>query len=661
MPTGYLVNLGDGVLDAGDTIVAGATTFTTDQILGTGEWLFKGKIAGTNYNNVVLTGTYYLGSDGNVYFVPDDQPVENFNSASVFSAPEYQAPIYGTAGNDQPLLGSEGDDIIYGGADTSPSGTGADSIEGLGGDDTIYAGDGDDTIIGGSGEDAIYAGAGNDLIDGGDTAAAGASVSEHLNWSAQGADEASIGTGFTQTTGLMNVTIQVVGTANFTDASVESSVSQYTRSGEPFSTTSALEIEGAGAGLTATTTFTFSATSGSGMADEVQNLSFRLNDIDSGDGQDIVTVNAYDAAGNPVPVIITALGNESVTGQTITGGPGSDTSANVNGSALVEIAGPVETVEIIYSNGAVGIQNIYVTDVHFETIAQTGEADAIFGGAGDDTIFAGAFDTAYGEDGDDLFQFDINDLDGGTVTVIGGEGGETLGDTLDLTGLVNKDGTSINVTNADDAGGGLSGTATLYDGTVITFSEIETIICFTSGTRMLTPFGERRIETLKPGDLVVTLDNGAQPIRWIGTKTVRATGDLAPIRFEAGAIGNDTQLLVSPQHRMLSEGYAAQLHFGEDAVLAPALSLVDNDLVTVHYGGMVTYVHMLFDHHEIVFANGAASESFHPGAYGLESIADPARDELFRLFPTLRANPADYGPTSRPCVRARDARALVMH
>ena len=100
---------------------------------------------------------------------------------------------------------------------------------------------------------------------------------------------------------------------------------------------------------------------------------------------------------------------------------------------------------------------------------------------------------------------------------------------------------------------------------------------------------------------------------------------------------------------------------GEDAVLAPALSLVDNDLVTVHYGGMVTYVHVLFDRHEIIFANGAASESYHPGAYGLQSIADPARDELFRLFPALRVNPADYGPTSRPCIRARDARALVMH
>lgn len=660
MPTGYRVILGDGILDTGDAITSPTVTFTTDQVLGTGTWVFKGRIAGTNYNDVVLSGTYYLGTDGSVYFIPDLGPIERFNSASVGSAPEYQTPIFGTAGDDQPLLGTAGDDIIYGGDDTVQSGTGNDSIDGRAGDDTIYAGDGNDTIIGGLGADALYGGDGNDLIDGGDPSTA-PSASEVLDWSLAGGDEQPVGTGFTQTTGLMDVTVAIRNDGNLTDASVETTTIQYVGAGEPFDAASSLQVSGTGVGSTARISLTFAAVAGSEMEDEVANVSFRINDIDSGGWQDILTVNAYDADGNPVPVTIVASGNDTVSGQTITAGAGGDDANLARGSALVMIEGPVETVEIVYANGNTAGQTIFFTDVHFDTIPLSGEADTIFGGSGNDTILAGDGDLAYGEDGDDLFRFDINDLAGGSVTIVGGEGGETLGDTLDLTGLVRQDGTSINITNADDAAGGLSGTATLYDGTVITFSEIETIICYTTGTRILTPFGERRIETLKPGDLVVTLDNGPQPIRWIGTKTVRATGDLAPIRFEAGAIGNDTQLLVSPQHRMLSEGYAAQLHFGEDAVLAPALSLVDNDLVTVHYGGMVTYVHMLFDQHEIVFANGAASESFHPGAYGLDSIADPARDELFRLFPGLRVNPADYGPTSRPCVRARDARALVMH
>ena len=444
-----------------------------------------------------------------------------------------------------------------------------------------------------------------------------------------------------------------------TDGSVETSAKQYTEAGEPFDQKSSLQVSGSGQGQTSTLTFTFAATTGSGMTDLVENVIFRINDIDSGGWQDILTINAYDALGNSVPVTITPSGNDTVSGQTITAGTGGDASADAGGSALVTIAGPIASFEIIYENGNAAGQTIYFTDIHFDTVPITGEADSIFGGAGDDTIFAGNLDTAEGGDGDDLFQFDIDELDGGSVTVIGGEGGEVNGDTLDLSGLLVPG--SIVYSNTDDTAGGLSGTATLYDGTTVVFSEIENIICFTNGTRILTPFGERRVETLKPGDLVVTLDNGPQPIRWIGTKTVRATGDLAPIRFEAGAIGNETPLLVSPQHRMLSEGYAAQLHFGEDAVLAPATSLVDNDLVTVHYGGMVTYVHVLFDRHEIIFANGAASESYHPGAYGLQSIADPARDELFRLFPALRVNPADYGPTSRPCIRARDARALVMH
>jgi len=77
---------------------------------------------------------------------------------------------------------------------------------------------------------------------------------------------------------------------------------------------------------------------------------------------------------------------------------------------------------------------------------------------------------------------------------------------------------------ADDAGGGLSGNFTLTDGTVVTFSEIENIICFTPGARILTPQGERAIETLKVGDLVVTRDNGPQLIRWIGRRTVEGRG-----------------------------------------------------------------------------------------------------------------------------------------
>ncbi len=77
------------------------------------------------------------------------------------------------------------------------------------------------------------------------------------------------------------------------------------------------------------------------------------------------------------------------------------------------------------------------------------------------------------------------------------------------------------------------------------------VACFTQGTLIETPQGPRAIEDIAPGDLVLTLDNGPQPVRWAGQRRVDGRGAFAPIRFEAGAIDNDTALLVSPQHRML--------------------------------------------------------------------------------------------------------------
>jgi hypothetical protein len=67
---------------------------------------------------------------------------------------------------------------------------------------------------------------------------------------------------------------------------------------------------------------------------------------------------------------------------------------------------------------------------------------------------------------------------------------------------------------------------------------------------------------------------------------------------------------------------------------------------------------MLFDSHEMVFAEGAVSESFHPGQMGLSAIDAPAREELFALFPELRSNPNGYGDTARICLRAHEAQLL---
>ena len=184
-------------------------------------------------------------------------------------------------------------------------------------------------------------------------------------------------------------------------------------------------------------------------------------------------------------------------------------------------------------------------------------------------------------------------------------------------------------------------------------------VCFTPGTRIATPLGARDIADLRVGDLVVTRDHGLQPIRWIESRTVPAMDKFAPIRIRPGVVtGQDRDLLVSPQHRMLFQGYRAELLFGESEVLVAAKHLVDGVDVTQDAGGDVTYIHMMFDEHEIVFAEGAATESFHPGDIGLNAVHDAAREELFALFPSLRADVNGYGPTARRCLKRHEAELL---
>jgi len=180
--------------------------------------------------------------------------------------------------------------------------------------------------------------------------------------------------------------------------------------------------------------------------------------------------------------------------------------------------------------------------------------------------------------------------------------------------------------------------------------------CFVRGTLIETDHGPTTIEDLGVGDLVRTMDHGLQPIRWIASRKVPALGDLAPIRIKAGAMGNARDLLVSPQHRMLLSGWKLEMLFAESQVLATAKSLVNDATIIRQQGGEVEYFHMLFDQHEIVFAEGAASESFHPGRQSVDALTDETRQEVFHLFPELRINPDSYGPAARRSLKLHETR-----
>jgi hypothetical protein len=169
----------------------------------------------------------------------------------------------------------------------------------------------------------------------------------------------------------------------------------------------------------------------------------------------------------------------------------------------------------------------------------------------------------------------------------------------------------------------------------------EVAFCFTSGTLVDTPDGPRLIDDLCPGDLVTTLGNGSQPLRWVGYRHVPvaemlAFPDLQPVEFAAGTIGNRRPLRVSPQHRMLLNDWRAQVYFAEDQVLIPAKAMINGRTIRqVLPADGVTYVHLLFDRHEILVSDGALSESFHPGESGLQALDDAQRREIDRLFPGL--------------------------
>ena len=182
--------------------------------------------------------------------------------------------------------------------------------------------------------------------------------------------------------------------------------------------------------------------------------------------------------------------------------------------------------------------------------------------------------------------------------------------------------------------------------------------CFTPGTLIDTPGGPRPIETLVPGDRVKTADGGAKPLLWVGRTTVEGRGKLAPIRFEAGMFGLAQPLLVSPQHRMLIDDWRAPYLYGHAEVLIAAHCLVNGTTVSRVECAKVDYIHLLFRRHEIVFANGAKSESYYP-AHALTQSNCETQAEVLALFPELRARGAVAARTARPVIRPRDGRLMA--
>ncbi len=306
-----------------------------------------------------------------------------------------------------------------------------------------------------------------------------------------------------------------------------------------------------------------------------------------------------------------------------------------------------------------------------DTLVGGAGSDFLTGGTGDDRLFGGDGtdqlvlgpdnDRAEGGFGSDLFT-----IDGlGNHTIIGGEDPDgTDIDVIDLSGV------RANVIPS----GAESGTIELLDdnGNIarrVTYSEIEQIIiCFTPGTRIATQKGEVAVERLKAGDKVFTRDNGAQTLRWVGRRDLtpqemQAHPEFQPILIRQGALGKglpERDMLVSPQHRMLVTSDIAALMFNEREVLVAAKHLTGLDGVDQVRTGAVSYLHLMFDHHEVVLADGAWSESFQPGDHSLRGIGAEQRGEVLTLFPELQtiAGLEAYG-SARMSLKRHEAEIIV--
>ncbi len=189
-----------------------------------------------------------------------------------------------------------------------------------------------------------------------------------------------------------------------------------------------------------------------------------------------------------------------------------------------------------------------------------------------------------------------------------------------------------------------------------------TAIAFTGGfggdSLIRTPMGTRRAELMRPGDMIITRNNGLQIVRAIWKKRLTRIdmgvgSGRAPVRLKPRAIGPmmpQRDLLVAADHRVLVPGYRladapdTQCRLVEASELAEASDQAYTDRSTQ---GVELYT-FIFDSHQVFCASGLPVESFLPSASTIAPLRRRLRRELVALFPALRKNPESYPAVNFP-------------
>ena len=599
----------------------------------------------------------------------------SYDGTTVFAAQASDGVVSGSADADLINLAYTGDpqgDRITAGADRVLAGAGNDTVASGAGNDSLYGGDGADRLSGEAGDDSLIGGAGTDTLFGGDDndVLVGDFESDSSIFSRSnptpgpGAADSLFG-------GLGNDTLYGGAGDDVLDGGDgDDSLLGGHGNDTMFGGAGNDDLEGL-------------------YGDDVIYGGDGNDHVFGRDGADLI----YGGAGDDS--LIGSIGIDTLYGgdgnDILAGSQGSDLIYGGDGNDLVYIGVPAPGDIAYTSEGTIfldaGNDILDAADATLRFDAYGGDGndtmraglgdDSLFGGAGDDNIDGGAGDDTIdggtgadilsGGDGRDVFFADAGD------TVFGGEGGDDV-DTLDLSRLG-----AFNRTNVIYGGGtDEDGRVEILDGSgTVTgsfdFSGIEAIIrgavpCFTPGTMIVTDRGDRPVEDLAQGDMVLTRDDGFRPLRWIGRREVSEAELLLaprfqPVQIAAGALGNGLplrDLRVSPQHRMLLTGMQAEVLFGEYEVLVPAIHLINDRTIRRMSQKTVTYLHLLFDQHQIICADGAWTESFQPGDLVLRSMNKEQCEELFALFPELDSeNVQNVFPAARMSLKAHEARVLL--
>lgn len=585
---------------------------------------------------------------GNIMFFNFDRSADptaapDWSSQTIFRTPD--GIVDGTAGADvfgpgdtdadgDAVDGADGNDdrIATGdGADTVAAGLGNDTVDGGAGADNLAGGDGNDSLDGAAGDDALAGDAGNDTLAGGagnDTLAGGA-----------GDDLFLLAAGFGNDSLLGGETGETTG-----DTLDGSGLS------EALTLTLATPESGTLSGASGTVTFAGIEQVLLGTGSDTVTGSTGGDSVDGGLGNDVL------AGGDGDDTLLGGAGNDALDGGTgadsLGGGDGADTLMGGAANDLLD-------------GGA--------------------DADDLDGGDGNDTLTGGiGADTLTGGAGADRFVVDatpdlITDFD--TVTGIGNPS-RSDNDFVDLSAYYND--ISLAAWNAanpaqtftnplawlksDQADGKLDqagGLRLTFNGVPVDAAglsvENTSVICFARGTLILTEHGPVPVEELTLGQRLQTVDNGCKPLLWIGSSKVAADGPLAPIRIAAGVLRNDTPLFVSPQHRLRIRTPLTGRRTQREEALVAAKHLLGTPGITRETGETVEYFHFLLDRHELVFSNGAVTESLFTGPEALKSVTPAALEEIATLFPELVRSGGLAPAPVRAFLRGKEGRRLAEH